>query len=235
MWPGALSTEILLFAMWRETQLCSKPTLAGHQLWPPQQHPPLSFIRRNYLKCLLFLVRSSDLVHPDLVASSFCHLQSELIKSWSVQAVSSQRLSNSTPHYRWGDPRSRSHSYRLSDSSVQTSHLVLYSQDVHRKLLDEHRTRPTLKMGQFLAVFSNEKSDWTKSWKQLQKSGHFQNLSWDPCSLEQIEGLPLSCFAKIWSPRFQAEQNLSHGPFSSSRADTIPFQSRRQQNPSALL
>ena len=77
------------------------------------------------------------------------------------------------PHYRWSDPRSRSHSYRLSDSSVQTSHLVLCSQDVHRKLLDEHRTRPTVKMGQFLAaqmrsqieqkVESSCKKKWTLS------------------------------------------------------------------------
>lgn len=138
------------------------------------------------------------------------------------------------PHYRWGDPRSRSHSYRLSDSSVQTSHLVLYSQDVHRKLLDEHRTRPTLKMGQFLAAQMRSQIE-QKVESSCKKSGHFPKSLLGSLLFGANWGLPLSCFAKIWSPRFQAEQNLSHGPFSSSRADTIPFQSRRQQNPSALL
>lgn len=85
------------------------------------------------------------------------------------------------PHYRWGDPRSRSHSYRLSDSSVQTSLSLIFS-GCPQKTARWAQNKANTKDGTVFSS-SNEKSDWTKSWKQLQKVDTFQNLSWDPSAL----------------------------------------------------
>ena len=183
----------------------------------------LSFIQRNYLECLLFPVWSRTWSSLKVWTSSkfkLARLSSILFVAtcsdgWLNHGLFPRGYLIQHPHYRRSGPSSRSHSYTLSYSFSQTCHLVLCSQHVHRKLLDEQKTRPTLRMEQLLAAQIRSKIEQTVESSCKKKSGHFPESLLGSLFFEENWGLPLSCFAKIWSPRFQAEQNLSHGPFSS--------------------
>ena len=165
MWPGAVSTEILLFAMWGDSTLWSMDPLLDTNCdllssTPDISSSSLSFIQRNYLECLLFPVWSRTWSSLKVWISSkfkLARLSSILFVAtcsdgWLNHGLFPRGYLIQHPHYRWSGPSSRSHSYTLSYSFSQTCHLVLCSQHVHRKLLDEQKTRPTLRMEQLLAA-----------------------------------------------------------------------------------